>query len=252
MNWDNMQGEAEAAAFWHRSQDMALAFMATRRHLPSALIEVSAQHPLQDGRVPGEEFRARLDKGLELYHELSATIAVQIYVPGSRHRHKGVDDAVSLSLAGCSYLRERGLPEEVLHGDDLNERYKGQDGVYGSADEAFVASSYFRDAGLGQLLSVMSPAQVMRKSLHYVAFGVYPLSHTAPVVAAFHDFVTEALGGVPNALFVDHDLQAVDSAEADRLRRSRHPRAETSRVVESGEGGDISGAGSAERPGPRQ
>lgn len=32
------------------------------------LIEVSAQHPLVNGQEPNEEYKARLDKAIELYY----------------------------------------------------------------------------------------------------------------------------------------------------------------------------------------
>lgn len=226
MNWGPLATTAveEATEFWQARRSAALAFMASRSHLRSALLEVSAQHPLSDGVTPNSEFRARLDAGLRLFHEFDKQeIAVQIYVPGSRHKHDGVEDSVSLSQAGCTYLRHRGVPGDVIHGDDLNDRYKGKQGVYGSADEAYVASSFFRDEGLGRLISVMSPAQLMRKSLHYLAFGIYPLSYAVPIFPAFHDYVDEALKSVPHTLFVDHDLQSQESAEAAKLRSLRYP-----------------------------
>jgi hypothetical protein len=120
------------------------------------LIEVSAQHPLVGGTRPDEEFGVRLERGKELRDELMGRgFRVELYVPGSRHKHDGVPDLVSLSSAGTSYLIDSGIPSEVIHGDDLNERYKGAAGVYGSADECFVAASYFKDGEFGLLASVL-------------------------------------------------------------------------------------------------
>jgi hypothetical protein len=226
MSWGSIDAKAieGATEFWTAQRDAARAFMATRLPLPTALLEISAQHPLRFGATPGNEFRARLDMGIYLFDELSHQgIAVQVYVPGSRHQHEDIEDFVSLSHAGCAYLRSKGLPEKILHGDDLNARYKGKQGVYGSADEAYVAASFFRDAGLGRLVSVMSPAQVMRKSLYYLAFGVYPMSYAVPDGNAFHDYVAEALASVPHTLFIDHDLQSEKSGAAARLRSTRDP-----------------------------
>jgi hypothetical protein len=226
LNWGPLEVDAiqEASKFWQERRNEALAFMASRSHHRSALLEISAQHPLDSGVTPNREFRARLDMGFCLFHELSRQeLAVQIYVPGSRHKHDDVEDVVSLSHAGCAYLREKGVPSDVMHGDDLNDRYKGEAGVYGSADEAYVASAFFREEKFGQLVSVMSPGQLMRKSLHYLAFGVYPMSYAIPSNPAFHDYVHEALNSVPHTLFVDRDLQARGSAEAARLRSLRLP-----------------------------
>lgn len=226
MNWGSLEITTfeEASEFWQERKNEALALLASRSHFRSALLEISAQHPLDDGVTPNSEFRARLDMGLRLFHELSSQeLTVQIYVPGSRHKHDGVEDVVSLSHAGCAYLQQKGVPTNVIHGEDLNDRYKGEGGVYGSADEAYVASAFFRDGEFGRLVSVMSPAQLMRKTLHYLAFGIYPLSYAVPTVPAFHDYVDEALNSVPHTLFVDHDLQAQGSTEAARLRALRLP-----------------------------
>jgi len=37
----------------------------------------------------------------------------------------GVADKISLSAAGCAFLRANGVPDRTLHCDDLNDRYKG-------------------------------------------------------------------------------------------------------------------------------
>ncbi|WP_433065604.1 hypothetical protein [Dactylosporangium sp. CS-033363] len=209
---------------WRERYEAARAAMRARRGTPGALIEVAAQHPLAGGVTPGVEFAARLERGAELYRQLRAGgERVEVYVPGSRHRAGEVDDAVSLSAAGTRYLREAGLPAADLHGDDLNARYKGAEGVFGSADECFVAARYFLDAGFGRLYSVCSPSQLMRKTLHYIAFGVVPLNVTAPVDEPFHDYLYELFEAVPHVLGVDGTLQGPGSREAERLRRERRP-----------------------------
>lgn len=213
-----------AAQRWLDRLSTAKAFMRARNHLPGVLIEVAAQHPLVDRAVPGEEFAARLRRGHELFTGYrEAGHPVEIYVPGSRHRHLGVEDGISLSRAGGEFLAKLGVPPVAIHGDDLNERYKGDAGVYGSADECFVAASYFRDGGFGSLLSVCSPAQMMRKTLHYLQFGVYPLNHTAPTSEGFHDFLYELLVAVPEVMGTDDTLQEPGSGEAGRLRVERRP-----------------------------
>ncbi|MGW3179037.1 hypothetical protein ACWDD9_07215 [Kitasatospora sp. NPDC001119] len=212
------------AGRWRERLSTAQAFMRARRHLPGVLIEVAAQHPLADRAVPGEEFEARLRRGHELYRGyLEAGRPVEVYVPGSRHRHLGVEDENSLSRAGGEFLEKLGVPAPVVRGDDLNERYKGEAGVYGSADECFVAASYFRDGGFGTLVSVCSPAQMMRKTLHYLQFGVYPLTHTAPTAEGFHDFLYELLVAVPEVMGTDDTLQDPGSDGAERLRSDRRP-----------------------------
>ncbi|MFJ9950799.1 hypothetical protein [Kitasatospora sp. NPDC091207] len=214
-----------AAQRWRDRLTAAQAFMRERSHLPGVLIEVAAQHPLVDGATPGDEFAARLRRGHALFEEFRAAgRPVEIYVPGSRHRHLGVEDASSLSRAGGDFLEKLGVPPSAVRGDDLNERYKGDAGVYGSADECFVAASYFRDGEFGTLVSVCSPAQMTRKMLHYLQFGVHPLNHTAPTPEGFHDFLYEILVAVPEVLGTEDTLQGRGSDGAERLRAERRPR----------------------------
>lgn len=199
-----------------------------RQSVAADLIEVAAQHPLIDGIYPDPEFTTRLQRGAELYHaSLGAGRAAEIYVPGSRFMDSGIEDKVTLSTAGGRYLVEHGIPAAAVRGDDLNERYKGpnapQPGVYCSADECFVAARYWTDAGFGRLLSVASAGQLLRKMLHFVDFGVYPLMYSAPTLEAAHDPVYEALVMIPDVLFEDADLQAADSRRAIAFRQSRMP-----------------------------
>ena len=56
----------------------------------------------------------------------------------------------------------------------MNRRYKGEQGVYNTADECFVASRIFFDGDYRRLHCVCSPNQIQRKKLFYIAFGVIP------------------------------------------------------------------------------
>lgn len=216
--------ENELRDLWRTKYSAARSFMAMRAGNPRVLIEVAAQHPLTDGVRPNEEFRARLDRGRELFDRYREGGHVcEIYVPGSRHVVDGVADLVSLSEAGCTYLVEGGVPASAVRGDDLNLEYKGSDGVYGSADECFVAASHYCNGDFGVLVSVCSPAQMIRKTLHYIEFGVVPLNFTAPVMDGFHDYLDELFIRVPYVLAVDARVQG-DSTEARRLRAERKPR----------------------------
>jgi hypothetical protein len=211
---------------WQEWFDAARATMRSRSSIPRSLVEVAAQHPLVDGQTPGPEFTARLTRGAEVYWaRRNAGEDVEIYVPGSRHRVNDVQDQVSLSTAGVRFLRELGVQHQYLHGDDLNDKYKGRQGVYGSADECFVATRFYFDGNFGRLFSVCSPSQMIRKTLHYIAFGVVPLNVTAPVDEPYHDYLHELFQAVPHVLAVDSTLQEDDSAEARRLRRDRRPKA---------------------------
>ncbi|MDC0771756.1 hypothetical protein [Streptomyces sp. HD] len=211
-------------AAWDKKLEQARELMTARRSQPRTLIEVAAQHPLVDGVHPNEEFAARLDRARELYAELTARgTSVELYVPGSRHMFHGTADKISLSRAGSDYLIASGIPAAHIRGEDLNHRYKGDDGVYNSADECFVTASHFKGGDFGTLMTVLAPGQLHRKMLHYIHFGVLPLPHTAPTLTSFHNYVHEALVELPHVLFEDPDLQAPDSTKANRLRTERCP-----------------------------
>ncbi|MCQ2417935.1 MAG: hypothetical protein MJ071_09040 [Oscillospiraceae bacterium] len=187
------------------------------------LIEVAAQHPLQDGK-PGLEFRFRLDYAYELYQQLvqrKDAERVHIYIPGSLHG----SDACALSDAGVQYLMERGIPRENLMGDEKNREYKGNKGVYNSADECYVASIIFLNGRYRHLRVVCSPNQMMRKQLFYLQFHVIPMFYTVPVESEqlFHNPLYEVFDAIPNLLYYDKTWQDEDSFDAIRTRTERQP-----------------------------
>jgi hypothetical protein len=213
---------------WQQKMAMARAAVAARQGTARILIEVAAQHPLIDGVIPGEEFAERLRFSVDLFQQFAAKgAAVEIYVPGSRLMDNGVEDKVSLSAAGCTFLQSNGVPDRALHGDDLNDRYKGptasQPGVCCSADECYVAACYWRDGGFGRLVSIVSVGQMHRKLLHFVEFGVYPFMYTMPTFVIAHDPIHEATQMIPGVLYNDPDLQGPNSKEAIAFRRARLP-----------------------------
>lgn len=209
---------------WRQRLSAAQALMRSREPIDRVLIEVAAQHPLTEHGSPGPEFEARLQRGFSLFREIHAQgVHVEIYVPGSRHRFEGREDPVSLSASGSTYLQELGVPPDRLHGEDLNARYKGSAGVYGSADECFVSARYFLDQNFGRIYSVVSPSQMLRKTLHYIAFGILPLNVTAPVTDSYHDYLYELFEAIPHVLLIDDTLQGDASQEGHRLRNERRP-----------------------------
>lgn len=202
----------EAKAYWIEKQEAARRTMAMRKGYSAVLIECASK-VLEDGLHPDFEFRARLDRTIELYHQLSrVNEVVHIYVPGSLHKEGGVTDQCTLSTAGRRYLVERGIPDEVILGDRENERYKGDEGVLNSADECFVASRIFHEGQYRELHCVCSPIQVTRKWFYYLEFGLVPLIHSVPVAESnIMDIVTEQLRGTENVIYNDHNAQSHDS-----------------------------------------
>ena len=218
---------AEQKQYWLKKYAEAKDFMLSREVKENAkvLIEIAAQHPLKDGDKPGKEFQARLDKGIELFNqERRKGNFVEIYVPGSRHMYNGIADKISLASAGKIYLLNHGIDEKLIHADDLNEKYKGNEGVYNSADECFVSSSYFKDGNFNKLISVLSPVQIMRKSLLYIEFGVIPLSYSVPLDETYHNYIVEATFQIPYVLYEDHSWQGKDSVLGQKTRQERIPK----------------------------
>jgi hypothetical protein len=184
----------------------------------------AAQHPLKDGRFPDEEFEARLRRAAELAkHYRALGCEVEIYVPGSRHMYHGTPDMVSLATAGTKYLDHLNLGEGIsIHGADLNLRYKGDQGVYNSADECFVAQ-YFKDGDFSLLLVVSSDVQVLRQKLHLLWQGVEALVYAEPVVGAYHSPVTEMFFQIPHTRDTDPSWQETDSELYIKSREERRP-----------------------------
>lgn len=208
---------------WRKLADEARDAMAQVRENNGLLIEVAAQHPLIDGVYPNPEFSARLDAAIKRYElERENGETVKIYVPGSRHMQNGIADRISLSAAGCNYLETHGVDPADLYGKDANSKYKGDDGVYNSSDECYVATRLFRDLGFGRLASYCSPAQLMRKALSYIQFGVLPDMYSVPCEDMFYDYIDEIFIHIPVFLGDGTGLQ-VDSDEAKRLREIRKP-----------------------------
>lgn len=167
------------------------------------LIEVAAQHPLRKGKFPGEEYAKRLDIACELIDE-----DTYIYLPGSLH----VPDEVSLSEAGKEYLLKKGVPEDKITTTD------GE--VYNSTDECEIASRILIENEFAELICICSPAQLMRKALSYISFGVYPSFKIASCDELFHSYVEEATRNIPILLNGGKELER----EKERLCEERKPK----------------------------
>ena len=142
------------------------------------LIEVAAQHPLKEGKSPGEEYAKRLDIACELVDK-----DTYIYLPGSLH----VPDEIPLCEAGKEYLLQKGIPEDKI--------ITTNDEVYNSTDECKVASRILIENEFAEL--ICSPAQLMRKALSYISFEVYPSFRVASCDELFHSYVEEATRNIP-------------------------------------------------------
>lgn len=215
----------QARAYWDKKYRQAMENMEERRDLSDmVLIEVAAQHPLKRKKVPGTEFAARLDFAAELYEKLTEEgREAVIYVPGSRHRSGKIADTVSLSAAGVQYLLGKGIPQEALLGEEMNQKYKGDDGVYNSADECYVASKIFFDGEYENLYCVCSPNQVPRKTLFYLEFGIIPHCYSVPVDNMYHSILNELFESLETVLYRDHSWQDPESETFINSRLSRRP-----------------------------
>ena len=175
-----------------------------RRNLyKKILVEVAAQHPLKEGKFPGEEYAKRLDISCELMGE-----DVYIYLPGSLH----VPDEISLSEAGKEYLLKKGVPEDRI--------ITIEDEVYNSTDECKVASRILLENEFAELICICSSAQLMRKALSYISFGVYPSFKIASCDELFHSYVEEAMRNIHILLNGEEELKR----EKERLCEERKPK----------------------------
>lgn len=167
------------------------------------LIEVAAQHPLREGKFPGEEYTKRLDIAYELMSE-----DVYIYLPGSLHTR----DEIPLSEAGKEYLLKLGIPEEKIITTD--------DEVYNSTDECKIASRILIENDFAEIICICSPSQLMRKALSYISFGVYPSFRVASCDELFHSYMEEATRNIPILLNGGEELER----EKERLCEERKPK----------------------------
>lgn len=175
-----------------------------RRNLyKKILVEVAAQPPLKEGKFSGEEYTKRLDIACELMGE-----DVYIYLPGSLH----IPDKISLSEAGKEYLLKKGVPEDKITTTD--------DEVCNSTDECKVASRILIEDEFAELICICSPAQLMRKALSYISFGVYPSFRIASYEELFHSYVEEAIRNIPILLNGGEGLER----EKKRLCEERKPK----------------------------
>lgn len=187
------------------------------------LIEVAAQHPLMEDGRPNEEFEKRLRLGKDIYDkERAKGIPVKIYVPGSLHQDNGVVDEISLSSAGVAFLTELGVAKEDLYGENANMQFKGNQGVYNSSDECYVAVKLFESLNYGRLHCVCSSAQMMRKALSYIQFGILPYFHTVTTDQMYHNYIDEIFKSIPSLIDDGHGLQG-NSKAAEEMRRLRNP-----------------------------
>lgn len=167
------------------------------------LIEVAAQHPLREGKFPGEEYAKRLDIAYELMGE-----DIYIYLPGSLH----IPDEMPLSEAGKEYLLKKGVPEDRI--------ITTEDEVYNSTDECEIASRILIENEFAELICICSPAQLMRKALSYISFGIYPSFRIASCDELFHSYVEEATRNIPILLNGGKELKR----EKERLCEERKPK----------------------------
>lgn len=187
-------------AEWEKLYDDASMYM-KRCGLRSSkvLIEVAAQHPLDDGR-PGPEFKARLDRAIELTESGEfPKRECYFWVPGVKHVYNGVWDPCSLSEAGTGYLLSQGVPRDrIITQEDYCAL--GQPGAENSYDETAAAVDLFERGKCGRLVCVCSSAQAPRKALYYVYLGYLPRVYGVPLDSMHHSWVWELAVAIPKIL----------------------------------------------------
>lgn len=215
--------KANGKDYWMNLYEIAEKNMQINPSKNKILIQVAAQHPLDEGR-PGPEFAARLDYAKRLFDSFKAEgKEVFIYVPGSEHLYNGVPDGISLSDSGKRYLTEKGIDPAFIYGDDKNREYMHEYGVYNSSDECYVAVNIFRDGRFGRLACVCSPNQIPRNTLTYIHMGILPECYSVPCENMFHNMVTELFGAVDEVLYRQHEWQDPNCKQFIEARAERKP-----------------------------
>lgn len=200
--------KAEADYYWRDRFQSAI-----HKQTNNVLIEVAAIHPLVDGQ-PGIEFKEHLEQAIELYNiEKNKQNNPIIYIPGSLHyvidqeTKKPQVDNCPLSEAGKTFLIERGIPEESIRANIINLDIKGEDGVYNSGDECYVATQIAKNENCGRIISIVSPVQLYRKSLFYQEFGYNPELYATGSERTAHNYIGETFWSLYITYMNDQDWQ---------------------------------------------
>ena len=96
------------------------------------------------------------------------------------------------------------------------KKYTDGRGVYNTEDECFVATQLFKDLGFGKLVSICSPAQLMRKQFAYIKYGIITEMYSVPYKYMFHNYVDEYFKEIP--AFLENDIDHFKN-----IRKSRQP-----------------------------
>lgn len=179
----------------------------------NVLIEVAAIHPLINGK-PGLEFQEHLNQAIELYNiEKNKGNNPIIYIPGSLHYIVSQEtnmpqlDEQPLSESGKEFLIEHGIPEGAIRANIINLDVKGEDGVYNSGDECYVATQIARNENCGRIISVVSPVQLYRKALFYQEFGYNPEMYATGSEKTAHNYIGETFWSLYITYMNDQDWQ---------------------------------------------
>jgi hypothetical protein len=208
---------------WEEKYKAAKKLTAERSSLKSALIEVSTFH-LIDGEKPDHEFIAILNSAAQLYFQKKQELSrVQIILSAGIYKEKGKVTKISPAEAAIRFLIKIGVPREDIIGEEAREEYLKDEGVYSTADESFVAAEYYLNHQIGELYSITDPAQLLRKALHYIWFGVYPLMYATPVKESHHNYIREIYRNIPNVRDMDPTGQDKNTFYYKYTRRERKP-----------------------------
>ena len=210
----------DADYYWNNRYDYS-----NKEKSGKVLIEVAAAHPLIKGK-PKPEFKERLLQAIELYnYEKAKGNSPIIYIPGSLHYIEDKEtgeklvDAKPLSEAGKEFLIENGIPEESICANMRNIDYKGEDGVYNSADECYVATQIAKEQGCQRIISITSPVTIYRKALIYNELGYNPEIYSVGTEELNHNYIGELFWSLYITYMNDQDWQSGFLAFLTRLER---------------------------------
>ena len=198
----------EADVYWNNRYESI-----PTNNTKNVLIEIAAIHPLVDGK-PGKEFEEHLLQGMELYElEKQKGNNPIIYIPGSlryiinKTTNEMEVEAMPLAEAGKKFLISHGIPENIIRANLSNIEFKGENGVYNSADECYVATQIAKKENCGRIISVVSPVQIYRKALFYNEFGFNPEIYATGTEKTAHNYIGEIFWSLYLTYMNDQDWQ---------------------------------------------
>ena len=197
------------------AENQAIFTRAKRKDCRRVLVLVKAQHPLNPDGTPREEYRARLNRALEVSRRIESEgrQAVIMTVGGV---HEG-NSEVSLAKAGENYLRKEGFSGKIL----VREK------IFSGNDEDFVCLEYFNShQEYADLYVCCSAGQYMRSYMCGLVYNYVPVHEIVHVPSPHQHTVLELMGDWSVGGMLKDGPLAIFEAAAETAERHKREAAE--------------------------